>query len=176
MLANELGTKYVVIDSLMPTSKFYAMVDWAGKNESEFFEVYYIPPTQTGGQGQWGSLLYPTYYQSIVVRLYNFDGKAVTPTESIVISYEEKTASGGGKYKEVTSGQSFSSYEAAQAYVASQTSGNYRIVGLDPFSSPVPLEELSSYERVYQSPATTTVMGQTLPSVKIFKHLGPGES
>jgi hypothetical protein len=40
----------------------------------------------------------------------------------------------------------------------------------------VPLEELSSYKLVHQSDATTTVLGQTLPSVKIFKYLGSGES
>ncbi|MGA8849115.1 MAG: oligosaccharyl transferase, archaeosortase A system-associated [Dehalococcoidia bacterium] len=179
--ANEVAdkevTKYVVIDSLMATSKFYAMVDWAGKNESEFFEYYYIPAAQTGGQGQWGLLWYPAYYQSTVARLYNFDGKAVTPTQSIVISYDEKVASGGEKYKAVTNAQSFATYEEAEAYISSQTSGNYRIVSADPLSSPVPLEELSSYKLVHSSEATTTLPGgQTLPSVKIFEYLGSGES
>ena len=165
MLANELGLKYVVIDYAMVTGKFYAMAEWAGGNVSEFYEVYYVPTEQ-----QWTYLYYPAYYNSTVVRLYNFDGKAVTPTESMVISYEEKEYE-GEKYKEITSGQSFSSYEDAQAYVASQTSGNYRIVGVDSFSSPVPLEELNSYELVYQSEATITTA-----TVKIFKYLGPEES
>jgi outer membrane protein assembly factor BamB len=109
-----------------------------------FCEVYYIPAAEQGGQGQWGTLLYPAYYNSTVVRLYNFNGKAVIPTQSIVISYEEKVTTGGEKYKEITTAQSFSSYEDAQAYVASHTSGNYRIVGTSPFSSPVPLERLNS--------------------------------
>jgi dolichyl-diphosphooligosaccharide--protein glycosyltransferase len=165
-LADELGTKYVVIDSLMATSKFYAMVDWAGGNESDFFESYYVPAAQTGGQAQWVTLLYPAYYNSIVVRLYNFDGKAVTPTQSIVISYEEKVTSGGEKYKAVTSAQSFATYEEAKAYISSQTSGNYKIVGTSPISSPVPLEELSSYKRVYPPEATANT------TVKIFEYLG----
>jgi oligosaccharyl transferase (archaeosortase A-associated) len=170
------GTKYVVIDSLMPTAKFYAMVDWAGRNESEFFETYYVPAAQTGGQGQWATLLYPAYYQSMVVRLYNFDGKAVTPTQSIVISYDEKVASGGGVYKEVTSAQSFATYKEAEAYISNQASGNYRIVGTSRFSSPVPLKALNSYKLVHQSEATTTVEGQRMPSVKIFEYIGSGES
>jgi dolichyl-diphosphooligosaccharide--protein glycosyltransferase len=165
-LADRLGTKYVMIDYAMATpAKFYAMAEWAGRSQDEFYEVYYVPSEQ-----QWTYLFYPTYYQSTVVRLYNFDGKAVTPTESIVITYVEKEY-GGQKYKEITSGQSFSSYEDAQAYVASQASGNYTIVGTKPFSSPVPLEELNSYELVYPIEATTN----TTP-VKIFKYLGPGES
>jgi dolichyl-diphosphooligosaccharide--protein glycosyltransferase len=178
-LADELRTKYVVIDSAMAlVDKFYAMVAWADKNPDEsynldeFYEVYYW---QTSSGWKSGYLFYPAYYNSIVVRLYNFDGKAVTPTQSIVISYVEIT-SGGEKYKEVTSAQPFSSYEDARAYVASQTSGNYKIVGDNPFSSPVPLEELSSYKLVHQSEAKTTMGGQTVPSVKIFKYLGSNES
>jgi oligosaccharyl transferase (archaeosortase A-associated) len=167
-LADELGTKYVVIDYAMPTTKFYAMAEWAGSNVSEFYEYYYVS-TEDGGQ--WGILYYPAYYNSIVARLYNFDGKAVVPTESIVISYEEKVTSDGAKYKEITNWQSFSTYEAAQAYVASQASGNYRIVGTSPFSSPVPLEGLNSYERVYPAEATTNTT-----TVKIFEYLGLGES
>ena len=172
-LADELGTKYVVIDYAMVTGKFYAMAEWAGRSSDEFFGVYYWQ-TSDGWQG--GILYYPTYYQSIVVRLYNFDGKAVTPTQSEVISYEERVTSGGEKYNEVTGYQPFSSYEEAQAYVANQTSGNYRIVGSNPFSSPVPLEELNSYELVHQSEATVTMGGLTLPSVKIFKYLGSSQS
>jgi oligosaccharyl transferase (archaeosortase A-associated) len=174
-LADEFGTKYVVIDFAMATiNKFYAMVEWAGKSEDEFYEYYYA---QTQEGGRWVILYYPAYYNSIAVRLYNFDGKAVTPTQPVVISYEDKVTSGGEKYKEITWGQYFSSYEEAQAYVASQTAGNYRIVGDNPFSSPVPLEEMNSYALVHQSEATTTVTEETtVPSVKIFKYLGSGQS
>jgi hypothetical protein len=106
-----------------------------------FYEVYYVP-TDTGGQ--WVTLFYPAYYQSIVVRLYNFQGKAVVPMESIVISYAEKVSAEGIVYKEITNALSFSTYEEAEDYVASQEAGNYRIVGTSPLSSPVPLEELNS--------------------------------
>jgi oligosaccharyl transferase (archaeosortase A-associated) len=166
--ADESGLKYVMIDYAMAISKFYAMVEWAGGNVSNFYEIYY---QQTEDGGQWGLLYYPAYYRSTVARLYNFDGKAVTPAESIVVSYKENVGSEGGKYKEITGGWSFPTYEEAEAYVGNQTSGNYRIVSNDPFSSPVPLEELNSYERVYPSEATITKK-----TVKIFEYLGPGES
>jgi len=51
------------------------------------------------------------------------------------------------RYKEITNGWSFPTYEEAEAYVRDQTSGNYRIVGTSPFSSTVPLEELNSKAR-----------------------------
>jgi oligosaccharyl transferase (archaeosortase A-associated) len=166
MLADELGTKYVMIDQAMATGKFYAMGDWAGRNTSEFYEGYYV---QTDQGGQWATLFYPAFYQSMAIRLYNFDGQAVTPgtNSSLVISYEVREA-GGEEYKEITDVQPFSSYEDAQAYVASQTSGNYRIVGTSASASPVPLEALADYERVYPDPADTTAS----TAVKIFKYLG----
>jgi hypothetical protein len=137
--------------------------------EDGFCEVYYIPTENAGLKPV--TLYHPAYYNSIVVRLYNFDGKAAVPAESIVMSYEEKVTSEGEKYKEITGGQSFSSYEDAQAYVANQTSGNYRIVGVDPFSSPVPLEKLNSYKLVY--PLGAAINATT---VKIFEYLGSNES
>jgi len=170
MLADESGLKYVMIDSAMATGKFYAMAEWAGKNTTEFYESYYVS-TEQGGQ--WATLFYPAFYQSMAIRLYNFDGKAVVPAtnSSVVISYEEREAA-GEKYEAITSGQAFATYEDAQAYIASQTSGNYRIVGTSASASPVPLEALANYERVYPDPDDTT----SSTAVKIFKYLGSDES
>lgn len=172
MLADQSGTKYVMIDSAMATGKFYAMAEWAGKNLSEFYEYYYLS-TEEGGQ--WVTLFYPAFYQSTVIRLYNFDGQAVTPAmnSSIVISYQENVTSDGQKYKAITSGQPFATYEAARAYVAGQTSGNYRIVSTSASISPVPLEALADYERVYPEHMLPEPNGTTSPTtVKIFKYLG----
>jgi len=170
-LADELGTKYVMIDYAIATpSKFYAMAEWAGKSSDEFYGLYY---GQTPSGWRWMYLYYPAYYNSTVVRLYNFDGKAVTPTQPMVISYVEEEY-GGEKYKIITNGPNppvFPTYEEAQAYIAAQTTGNYKIVGDDPFSSIVPLEDVNSYELVHQSGATTNTT-----TVKIFKYLDSSQS
>jgi dolichyl-diphosphooligosaccharide--protein glycosyltransferase len=172
-----LGTKYVMIDSAMATGKFYAMADWAGKNVSEFYEYYYVPAEQGG---QWATLFYPAFYQSMAIRLYNFDGKAVTPAinSSIVISYQEQVTGDGQRYKAITSGQAFATYEEARAYLASQTSGNYRIVGTSAFASPVPLEASADYQRVYPEHTLPEPNGATTSAttVKIFKYVGSDES
>ena len=168
-LADRLGVKYVMIDYAMPITKFHAMPEWADISQDEFYEIYY-QPTQDGLLEP-VRLYYPAYYNCTVVKLYNFDGKTVVPTAVEVISYEEKVASGGQKYKEITGYQSFPTYEEARAYISSQDAGSYRIVSINPFSSPVRLEALNSYELVYPLEATTT----TRP-VKIFKYLGSGQS
>jgi oligosaccharyl transferase (archaeosortase A-associated) len=166
-IADELGSKYVMIDSDMASGKFYAMADYAGKNVSDFYDYYFV---QTEQGGQFTTLFYPAFYQSMAIRLYTFDGKAVTPAtnSTIVISWEERTTTDGQPYKEITSGKAFATYEDAEAYLAAQTSGNYRIVGTTASSSPVPLEALADYQRVYPVPGDTTTSKQ----VKVFEYLG----
>jgi len=173
-IMDELGSKYVMIDNMMPISKFYAMAEWAGHSRDEFFEVYYVEAE--GGQLQPVNVFYPPYYRSMVVRLYNFDCQAVVPQETLVITFEERLSSEGVQYKEVIDTKAFPTYEAAASYLASQESENCRIVSPDLLSSPVPLEALSHYELVYQSPATASVGDKQLPEVKIFKYVKSDES
>ena len=180
----ELGSKYVVIDHTMPTTKFYAMVEWTGENVSMFQQYYGVPPQVTGGDPQALYLLYyPTYYRSIAVRLYNFNGQAAAPSEgsTVVIPWSGesvyRTALSEIRYRNIIGEPKyFSSYEDARAYVAAQTSGNYGIVGHNPFATIVPLEELNSYELVHESDARIGMRNMTLPAVKIFEYLDFGES
>jgi hypothetical protein len=118
-----------------------------------------------GGILQPVRVFYPSYYNSIVVRLYNFGGEAVVPSENatLVISFTERISREGAPYKEITSSRSFSTYEEARDFVASQAAENYRIVGLDPFNSPVPLEKMEHYELVYESSSPYPV--------KIFEYI-----
>ncbi len=105
------------------------------------------------------------------VRLYNFGGHAVIPDGSTwVISYTEHEDGS----KEITSDQRFATYEEAVDYLKSQNTPNYRIVGRDPFASPVPLEELDRYQLVYQSPSTVLQSGDERVSyVEIFEYVTP---
>jgi len=164
-MMDKLGSRYVIIDHSMPTTKFYAMPEFIGSGSDEFYETYYVPAE--AGRLKSSPLFYPTYYHSAVVRLYNFDGEAVEPKDSTtVISYQKKMNQEGVWYKEITSSKSFPSYEEAEAYISSQESGNYRIVGTDPFTSPVPLEKMAHYQLVYSS----AQKWQGKPAIKIFEY------
>ncbi len=145
-IIGELDSSYVIIDYETATSKFWAIATWAGRKQTEFFDVYYLPQ-----QNQMKLYIYPEYYRSLSTRLYNFEGKAVTPQSIPVISYQEKVSQEGIPYREITSEEEFKSYEEAEAYLLSQESGNYEIVGTDPFISPVPLAALEHYELIYGS-------------------------
>jgi len=171
-ILDKLDTRYVIMDYEMATEKFYGMPIWAGESESQFMEQY-REETAEGGL-ELTTLYYPEYYQSMNSRLYNFNGEAVVPHNStLVISYEEQRTFLLGDYKEITSKESFATYEEAQEYLESQTAPNYRIVGEDPFTSPVPLEELEHYQLVHQSDPEVLTKKKVEPIsyVKIFEYI-----
>jgi len=150
-ILDQLGSRYVIIDVEMATpyeitggkiktGKFYAMAIWAERSISQFCEIYL---QEKQGKLEPILLFYPEYYQSMCSRLYNFDGQEVVPSNSTwVISYTETDG-----YKVISTIELFSTYEKAKAYLESQTSPNYRIVGNDAFDSPVPLKKLEHYQQ-----------------------------
>ena len=166
----ELGTSYVMIDDETCTSKFWAIATWDGKNTSDYSDIYYVLNNQQLVPVQ---LFYPAYYRSLVVRMYNFDGKAVTTEQPMVIHYETKRDSKGNIYQQILDGKSFNSYSQAVAYMNSQTSGSYKIVGTNPYISPIALDALTNYKLVYSSQAVVSNSnGGSIPEVKVFEYTG----
>jgi hypothetical protein len=167
---DESGSRYVIVDyAVAIAGKFDSVATSGGSSREKFYDFYYLPQA---GELKPVTLFYPEYYRSLLVRLYTFDGEPVTPQSCMVISYEERVSQEGITYKEITSAQTFSSYEEAEASVASQESGNYRIVGTDLFTSPVPLEALKHYKLVYSSESTIALPdGGSAPQVKVFEYV-----
>jgi dolichyl-diphosphooligosaccharide--protein glycosyltransferase len=168
---DKLGSEYVIIDYETAIQKFHGVATYAGEITEKYYDDYYgrvenkLVPVR---------LYHPEYYRSLVIRLYNFNGGAVTPQRSDVISFIERVTPDGTNIKEVISVESFPNYQEAEAHISRQkSSDNYRIVSHDPFLSPVTLEAVKNYELVYKSYslATQTNVG-SIPEVKIFKYIG----
>ncbi len=169
-IIDKLGARYIMLDNQTTTSKLWALSHWAEQEGAIFFDTYYVP--QEGNQLAPATLFHPEYYRSLAVRLYNFDGKAVTPEQTIVISYDEKPFQRGGSVKVIDNVEFFPSYEEANSYISSQESGQFRIIGDSPFISPVPLEEVEHYKLVYSSPQSSPQIGAgNVPTVKIFEYV-----
>jgi dolichyl-diphosphooligosaccharide--protein glycosyltransferase len=169
-LMDELGIRYVIIDHAIASidEKFWAVPTLFGRSPEEFYDVYY---QSEEGKLQPVWILYPEYYRTIVARLYNFDGEAVTPQSSTVVFYE-RISRDGRIYKVITDSKSFPSYEEAAAYVSSQTSDNCKLVGTNPFVSPVPLEKMEHYELIYSSDIYIMKEGVgPVPEIKIFEYV-----
>lgn len=175
-ILEQLGTKYVILDFETAVTffsnssilgKFWAMATWAGKDSTEFFDIYYVPQEN---QMMLVFLYHPEYYRSLSTRLYTFDGKAVTPESTTVISYQETVAQEGVTLKIITAVEEFDSYEEAEAYLSGQESGNHKIVSLNPFVSPVPLEALENYRLIHSSDDLAMVPNAgEVAAIKIFE-------
>ena len=168
-----LGCKYVILDYELSITNFSGMVPWAGASYEEYLDIYRYRYRE-GGALTFGVFYYPEYYTSMSSRLYNFGGQAVVPHNSTtVISYEEKSLPLLGSYKEIIDTRNFTTYEEAKEFVESQDEPNYRIVGVDPFTSPVPLNELEHYQLVHQSDPEVLTKKKVEPIsvVKIYEYV-----
>jgi asparagine N-glycosylation enzyme membrane subunit Stt3 len=168
--ARELRSKYIMLNYHTVTDIYDSVLLYAGMDRTQFFDAYYRPVAGTGKLEPL-VLYHPEYYRSLAVRLYNFDGAAVTPQVCQVISWEERM-SVEGKYKHLTGSQAFQSYEEAAKFISSQKTGNYEIVSDNPLKSPVPLAKVSGYRLAYSSDGKTkSADGTQIPEVKVFEYI-----
>jgi dolichyl-phosphooligosaccharide-protein glycotransferase len=171
-----LGSKYVVIDfdvavpyNIINNSisglKFLAMPTWAGTNPSGYAEVCY---QLNNGVYSPVPVFYPEYYKSMVTRLYNFHGAQIVPNNTTSVM----TFSIQNGRKRIDNMQTFPTFEAANAFVTKQNSPYCKIVGLSPFSSPVPLDKLAHYKEVYRSPSGVAYNNQRTGNsyIEIFQY------
>ena len=165
----ELDSSYVIIDYHTCSSKFWAVVTWSGKDVTDLIGTYYVP---YNGEYVAVQFYHEDYYNSLCVQLYNFNGEAVTNVHPVVITYEEITTPEGGLVNKVIDISDFTSYQEALDYIAKQDTGKTRIIGVNPFVSPVPLEAVESFVPVYSSETGISQEDVGLvPEVKIFEYI-----
>ncbi|MCJ7606027.1 MAG: oligosaccharyl transferase, archaeosortase A system-associated, partial [Dehalococcoidales bacterium] len=164
----DLNPRYVIIDHDTSLSKFWAIVTWNEGRLRDYEEIFGLPYEDEIVPVK---LFYPAYYETMVARLYNFNGEAITETFPIVITYEIRTQPNGSTFKEITNLEQIPSYEEALAYMETLDTENALLVGSSPLLSPIPLEALDDYELVYGSDYHFTMEeGLTTPQVKIFSY------
>ena len=179
---DELDSRYVAIDYETAWPKYHTMITWSGKNQSDFYENWY---RESNGELRWYEnpdpklspelqLFYPSYYQSMCARLYNFGTEAVVPNNSTwVLSYTWQTTENGERYKlltDVANNQTpFATYEEAATFIKDHP--GYVIVGTNPFVSPIPLEALQEYTLIHSSP-NPPFQGVSFSYVEIFEYTG----
>ncbi|MFH1003385.1 MAG: oligosaccharyl transferase, archaeosortase A system-associated [Chloroflexota bacterium] len=159
-IMDDLGMRYVIADDVTAVDKFPSVISVAGRSRSEFFDTFQFP------QGEVGTVFFPEYYRSLIVRLYNFNGEAVTPKQTVVIAYQDAQP-----YPRVTGIQVFTTYQEAADYISGHPDGRYRIVSDDPFVSPVPLAALGHYRLVHSSAETVATSNGAVPEIKIFEYV-----
>ena len=164
-----LDSRFVVVDRKTSVLTFHGVAAWGGHERTEFFEVY---DQRTPG-GEWESIVlyYPQYYNSMLVRLYNFSAQAFQPEEFTVVRYSESQGVSKGR-KEIVAVERFASYEEALSYLDESGDEHLRLVSADPLISAVPLEALHDYSLAFESSTKTTIAGHRVPEVRVFEYAG----
>jgi hypothetical protein len=151
--------RYVIIDRALSFSlasdastlrgKFNGVLEWAGRRRTDYFEV--MMSRAADGRLAPTFVFYPEYYRAMAVRLSRFGAGPVEPADSTwVISVEERQGASGSRVLEIVNSTRFASYAAAAAYRNRLGPGPYRLVGLDPNKSCVPLSEVSTLGLVHE--------------------------
>ena len=146
-----VGADYIILDYDTIMGKHWAVATWAGEEPTKYNGFYYIVD---GGSHKSVQLFHPEYYQGLAVRLYNFNGQAVTPIQSTVIGITYGS-------NVLTTVDVYATYDEA---LANKGTGE-KLVGTHAFISPVPLEKVEGYSLVYES--LEKING--ISAVKIFK-------
>ncbi|MFB6202308.1 MAG: oligosaccharyl transferase, archaeosortase A system-associated [Halorhabdus sp.] len=175
---DDAKTRYVAIDWQMVGEKFRAPTVFYDlqKNVSyydDFVRAVY-PMSQQGQLGQRFTLHKQRYYESTMVRLYEFYGSAKSP-RPIVIDWNLTRTRGGGAIRTVSRQggylkTGFANISAARAYVQQDGSaqvGGFR--GIPPERVPA----LEHYRLVKVNAPPATYQGSNYPPVKLFE-LVPG--
>jgi len=169
-LMEEMDSSYVILDNLVTRGKFWAVATWAEQPLEKYYDVFYV---ELQGQLQGVQFYYPAYYQTLVVRLYNFNGEEVTDEKPVVITWVDRVDDRGTPFKEVTDYPQFDSYQEALDYLNSLGEGNHAIVGVSPFLSPVSLEAVPDFRLIHSSEQGTSMSGVGfVPEIKIFEYTG----
>jgi dolichyl-phosphooligosaccharide-protein glycotransferase len=170
-MINKWNTKYIILNVDMSgvRSKFYAISTLSGNDVYKYVDVFF---TESNGKLQPLILYYPAYFQTMVVRLYNFGGAAFNPSQSMVVTYTQNKAEDGVLYNLITSSKTFDTYDAALSYLAGlKTNDLAGIFSSNAYSSPIPLEQLKHYKLVHDSTNNVSLgPGVMIPEVRIFEY------
>lgn len=161
---DELDTEYIILDYDICLPKYWAMAEWIGRSQSQYYDYYYVIKDNNVVP----VLFYhEEYYKTLCVRLYNFDNKSRLVNYATVIVFERRMSLNDVPYNLVREIYSYDNYE--QARKKADEAGGI-IVGVSPFINPIPLESLEGYEIVYSSDSVRNVQtGLVIPQVKVIK-------
>jgi len=126
---DHLGTKYVMTDYLMANGIFGAMAIWNDTTLQTTPYYYTFLQKGTDGTYSYASAATPEFYDTLTVRLQNFDG-SMTDAGSVYVVITDSTAGYGAPV--ITSTKVYTdadeAWTAAENYNANATSGKYAYV------------------------------------------------
>lgn len=177
-ILDRLGARYVIMDWLLPrwappgggkvSGKFAAMPLWIGESLAPYYERVIM--TEPNGRRVTRFIYYPAYYQSMCARLFVFSGLRIAgPKEPTVYLLGPRGSDG---LRAVLGKQIFRRVDEALAFVDAATDGSRVLAGDSPYIPCVPLEPLTRFRLLHQSPTiVATIARRPIAQVRLFEYL-----
>ena len=176
-ILDHLGTRYVVTDFLMDSSKFPAMATWynASLAADPYMKSMFIPSQDNGNQLESRFLYTPRYYLTTVSRLHNFDGSMTNATMVYYIEYADPSVT-NLSLPVLTNATLLSSAEAAgriEQFNAKAPAGFHAMAVSNSFVQPATdVPALRHYRLIHESPSNVLSSKTVdLKAVKVFEYV-----
>ena len=189
-ILDNIGTRYVVTDIQLDTSKFHAPATWADPDVGvERFQPYFLLPASAGSTN-YQTVPFNTqeYYLTMISRLHNFDGSMTDPTSQVIYAEYRDAETANTSLPVITRTEQMNATEGAaavEAYNKNAPAGSgatllnmyYQYRG-DSILQPLErVPALQHYRLVHETPqniyGSTGGNGPDLKAVKVFEYV-PG--
>ncbi|MCM2464858.1 oligosaccharyl transferase, archaeosortase A system-associated [Methanoculleus oceani] len=189
-ILDNIGTRYVVTDIQLDTSKFHAPATWADPAVGqEPFQPYFLLPESAGSTGyQAVPFNSQNYYLTMISRLHNFDGSMTDPTSQVIYAEYREEGSANTSLPVITRTEQMNATAGAaavEAYNRNAPAGSgatllnmyYQYRG-DSILQPLErVPALQHYRLVHETPqnvyGNVGESGPDLKAVKVFEYV-PG--
>jgi asparagine N-glycosylation enzyme membrane subunit Stt3 len=169
----QTGARYVTVDPLGPLfagqnhSRFPAQVNLLGRQLDTYYQTLY--ERDEDGNFLPVPVYLPTYYQTMIARLYLADGAAVAGANPWVFETAATTAPNGKTVELIVSKHQFSTQNEVASFVGERPSARLIVGCLDPSTSCVPLPAVKGLKRVFTSDPLPLSRDRLVRAVKIYE-------
>lgn len=171
-LATKTGTRYIIIDYEMLSSKFSSLPLWAiGPDAKNRYQMYYYQQSETvKGKYEPVLTLKPDFFNTMLARLYIFDGSLINSTGASLVKFSQMRI-GEDIIPVITQTISLSPDEANKVSVEEGDPGTDLIS--TQYTHPIAnIPALTHYRLIYESPTRIASDEYAqLNSVKIFERV-----
>jgi asparagine N-glycosylation enzyme membrane subunit Stt3 len=167
------GARYVVVDPQGPLfdgisrSRLPVQIRMLGRDLDNYVQT--VVQRDSDGVTRTLDVYLPTYYQTLVSRLYLADGEAVDGTGPWVFETAPTPGPRGRTVELVVSSRHCSSEAEAAGYLAEHASARLTVGCLNPGKSCVTLPAVKGLRRVFSSDPLPLAPGRRVRAVKIFE-------
>ncbi len=172
ILVNAELQAFIVESAGQHDGLFGGIAPWLDRKSTEYCQQYELPGDSTPPRTQ--IYCFPKYYQTMLVRLYAFGGRAVTPKTVTAIRWTDGERD-GRRVKRLEQPMTFTGTAEAERFIGSRPTEHWRIASADPLISCTGLDALADFHPVFRSAGMQRMAsGEVGPAtVQIYEYRHP---